>query len=38
MPPDAERLKADLINKVIARSRKRLGKNAQRRFAGFLRA
>ena len=38
MSPDAERLKADLINKAIARSRRRLGKNAQRRFAGFLRA
>ena len=36
MPPDPERLKADLINKAIARSRKRLGKIAQRRFAGFL--
>ena len=36
MPPDAERQKTDLIKKVIAESRKRLGKNAQKRFAGFL--
>ena len=38
MPSDAEKMKADLIKKTIAQSKRRLGKNIQNRFSGFLRA
>ncbi|NQV84994.1 MAG: NAD-glutamate dehydrogenase, partial [Rhodospirillales bacterium] len=38
MSSDAEKMKADLVKKTITQSKKRLGKNIQSQFSGFLAA